>query len=68
MRSRAFSIVVLSISVVAALSSASGPALPPMPSPDATQDAAYAWTDAQEAARWAAWSGPTSAGIATAGC
>jgi hypothetical protein len=54
MRPRALSVSVIAISVVAALNSASGPARSLMMSPDAIQDAAYTWTDAQEAARWAA--------------
>jgi len=54
MRLPAFSTIVISISVVAAVNSAPGPTRLSAPSPQATQDAAYAWTDAQEARRWAA--------------
>ncbi len=54
MRSRVFSIVAISILAVVASGSAVGPARPSAPSPAAPQAAAYVWTDAQEADRWAA--------------
>ena len=54
MRPRALSLSVIAISIVAALNSAPRPARSLMMSPDAIQDAAYTWTEAQEAARWAA--------------
>ena len=54
MRLRALTIVVASVSVVAVLDSAPRPAGPIGPSPQATQNPPYVWTDAQEARRWAA--------------
>jgi hypothetical protein len=54
MRPRALSLSVIAISIVAALNSASRTARSLMMSPDAIQDAAYTWTEAQEAVRWAA--------------
>jgi beta-N-acetylhexosaminidase len=47
-------ITALAISVAAASDPASGPAPPARPAPKAAQSATYAWTDAQEAERWAA--------------
>jgi beta-N-acetylhexosaminidase len=54
MRSRVFSIVAISILAVVASGSAAGPARLSTRSPAAPQAVAYAWTDAQEAERWAA--------------
>jgi len=54
MRSRVFSIVAISILAVVASGSAAGPARLSTLSPAAPQAVAYAWTDAQEAERWAA--------------
>ena len=54
MRVRVLSTVAVSILAVVASGSAVGPARPLTPSPDSPQAAVYAWTDAQEAERWAA--------------
>ena len=54
MRLRALTIVVASVSVVAVLDSAPRPSGLSGLSPQATQNQAFVWTDAQEARRWAA--------------